>query len=337
MNYMINQKFKKPKHLDLIIWLLTSRCNLSCKHCYASRFNRYKELTEEEALKLVEDASKIPTKHISFTGGEVFMRKDVMNILRYAAELGIETSVVTNGLLITKEIARELAQYSTFVYLSIDGAEKETHESIRGKGTWEKVLLASHELHKHGVKFATIMCVNRKNLFEIKKYIDLADKIGASGTCFIPLIPSGKASRKEILSPWEMMNFLEKIEKIASKIHFPISLWCIPFAGLIVKSAYIFPCRNYEEEIDIDPSGNVLLCDVLDIKLSNVKDGIEKGWREQKENPLARSLFNPSLSEPCNNCELKNECRGGCYARALFLSHNIYNPDPLCPKVAGLI
>ena len=109
---------------QLIIWLLTARCNLECRHCYTTRFTEGGELDEEQALALVESMAGSGVRHIGFTGGEVFLRRDSLRLIKRVAKLGMSTSVVTNGSLITDEVAQELADSDTRVFLSIDGVNK---------------------------------------------------------------------------------------------------------------------------------------------------------------------------------------------------------------------
>jgi len=326
---------KKPR---LIIWVLTSKCNLACNHCYTARFIGRDELDEHQALRVVESGAEAGVKHIGFTGGEVFLRKDALSLIRYASQLGMSTSVVTNGLMLTEEVVRDLAKTGMWVFLSLDGARKETHERIRGGGTWESINSATQMMRNFGLRFSTVMAVSSLNWHEVSDYIFLAKGLGAQAACLIPVMPVGRASMEMVLKPREMMVVLQKVERTTEKLNFPISLWCVPFAPLVIKSKLVFAdfCRTSSEEVNLDPNGNVLLCDVLDVVLSNIKEKeILEAWREQGANPLVKSLTTPKLAEPCLDCWLRNKCRGGCFARAQLMAGDIHAPDPLCPRVAG--
>jgi len=324
----------------VVIWLLTSKCNLACHHCYTARFPQERELDEEQALTLVESMADSGVRHIGFSGGEVFLREDALRIIKRAFKLGMSTSVVTNGSLLTEEIVKELHDSQVLTFLSIDGAHKETHERIRGSGTWSFVTAAAEKLQKFSAKFYTIMAVSRLNYTEVSGYLSLAQEMGASAGCLIPVMPAGRASKKLILPPDDMVTVLQSADETAKELHFPVSLWCTPFAKLVVKSNSVFSnfCRLSNSEVDLDPEGNVLLCDVIDIRLSNIREkSILEAWREQERNSLTKSLTNPKLAEPCLDCPLRNKCRGGCFARAQLIAGDILAPDPLCPRIAGLI
>ena len=279
-------------------------------------------------------------RHIGFTGGEVFLRQDALPIMKRASDLGMSTSVVTNGSLLTEEVIRQLADCQVFTLLSIDGARKQTHERIRGSGSWSSITAAVEKLQKFSVRFSTIMAVSKLNYDEVPGYLSLAQKTGALAGCLIPVMPAGRASQELVLQPDQMLTVLQSVDRTANELHFPVSLWCTPFAKLLVKSNDVSSgfCRLSDSEVDLNPQGNVLLCDVIDVRFSNIRDkSILEAWQEQERNPLTKSLTNPRLAEPCLDCSLRNKCRGGCFARAELIAGDIHAPDPLCPRVAGLV
>ncbi len=321
-----------------IIWLVTSRCNLACRHCYASRFPKAGELSEHEALRLIDQAAQARVRHIGLTGGEVFLRPDALRLMQRAYEQGISTTVVTNGLLLSDNLLEKLAQYEVWVFLSLDGARKETHEKIRGPDTWEKVISAARRMNKAGMKFSTIMAVSKLNYWEVAEHLALVKELGAAVSCLIPVIPAGRAGKELAPTSKEIVVTLQQAEEGAESLNLPVSLWCLPFSGLVVHSPKVFSssCRR-AEEIDISPQGEVLLCDVLDLSLGNIREGLNTAWKKQEENELTHSLTQPQLPTPCKECPLKNKCLGGCFARSQLLRGDIHAPDPLCPRVAGLV
>lgn len=324
----------------LIIWLVTAKCNLSCLHCYSSRLPSRQELGCSEAVNLVESAAKAGVKHIGFTGGEAFLRPDAMDLMRLASKLGMTISVVTNGSMLSEDMVKELAKYKVFTILSIDGVTKEIHEKIRGRGSWDFAVAAAEKMRRLGVRFSVVMALNQFNYTHASQYIAWARDLGAATACLIPVMPVGRARKELILQPEQTLQVLKEIEQTVEAIKFPVSLWCTPFAPLVIKSRYVFAdsCRTAAEEMDISPDGQVLLCDVLDIAVSNVREkGISEAWEEQKKHPLVRNVANPKLAEPCSDCPEKAKCKGGCFARATIINGDIYSPDPLCPRVAGIL
>lgn len=325
------------KRPNRIIWLLNERCNLKCRFCYvAGRFGDNRELKLNEILKALDEAVELGVKRIDFTGGEILLREDVVTILEETKKRGIErVTINTNGTLVSEKIAEVLAKNNIEVYISIDGATKETHENIRGIGTWDKVLKAIELFKSFGIKFYTVFACSKINASEVADYIALSKELGSSKACIIPVLPVGRATRDIILSKEELIDVLHKVENTAKSLKFITEVWCVPFAGLIINSSYtsFFGCRSMDE-MDITPTGDVLVCDTVDISFGNVREGVAKVWRSLISSELVLGLLRTIETSPCNNCSIKEICYGGCYARAKFLSNNIYSPDPMCPRVA---
>ena len=62
-----------------VVWLITARCNLSCIHCYTSRFKGLGELSTNDALRLIQEIAEIGIRHVSISGGEPLIRKDLIH------------------------------------------------------------------------------------------------------------------------------------------------------------------------------------------------------------------------------------------------------------------
>jgi len=322
-----------------IIWLLNERCNLKCRFCYvAGRFGDNNELKLNEILNALDEAIELGVRRVDFTGGEVLLREDIATILEEARKRGIQRITInTNGTLLSEEIIGILVKNNIEVYLSIDGATRETHEGIRGAGTWDRVMKSAELLRSSGVKFYTVFACSKINLDEVEGYIGLSRDLGSSKACIIPVLPVGRATKDVILSKDQLIDMLHRIERTAESIMFNVEVWCVPFAGLIINSPYVsyFGCRSIDE-MDITPAGDVLVCDTVDISFGNVREGVSKVWENLINSKLAQGLLKTAESFPCRECPIRDICYGGCYARAKFFSNNIYSPDPMCPRVASL-
>lgn len=134
-------KAKPPK---LISIEATYLCNCRCKMCplygtqtsdgkmLLEKIKNEKELTLDEYKAIFKEISNNGVKNIRFTGGEPFMRKNMLDIVKLAKDFGIETTFITNGALITKEIAKRLVDLEVkSICFSLDGCEH-VHNKIRG-------------------------------------------------------------------------------------------------------------------------------------------------------------------------------------------------------------
>ncbi len=325
--------------LSSLIWLVTGRCNLSCSHCYAERFQGQDELSPIEAASLVEDAARAGVQHLGLVGGEPLLRPDLLRLVQQARSLNMSVSMVTNGSRITAAVAGELAASEVVVVVSLDGARPGTHDRRRGAGSHQQALSALGHLKQEEVNFRTVTALDSGNYREVGECLTLSQTLGSEAACLIPVMPSGRAEQDGLLSAAQMILVLEAAERCTLDLGLQVQLWCTPFAPLVTSAPEVstYPCRG-ADSMDIDPSGRVLLCDVLDTKVSHIRDkGVRGAWREQRRSTLVRSLTGPSITPVCTSCSLSKSCRGGCFARAQLLSDDLNAPDPLCPRVAGAV
>ncbi len=319
----------KPR---LVVWICTSKCNLNCIHCYTRGRFPAQELNTDKALKLIDEVARLEPRHVSFTGGEPLLRKDIFTLLERANEYDFSKDIVTNSTTITREVAKKLYELDVNVIISLDAASKETYMKMRG-WKWEKALEAVKILAEEGVYFTMIMTITKLNVHEVSKFIELNIEHEAGHATFIPIIPVRKETVPLMPSKDEMLKALKDIEETAEEHYYPVSLWCTPFAKAFIKSKYVFIGSCIGAGLDIDPLGDVLLCDTLDERIANIwRDGIENAWRKVLKHPLNNDQKTvEELQPPCSQCPYKYKCRGGCKARALLINGSFNAQDPLCP------
>jgi radical SAM protein with 4Fe4S-binding SPASM domain len=331
-------KYSSLKTLNppsLIVWILTGQCNLSCSHCYASRFRSLRSLTTSQAAKILREAWKFGVSSVSFTGGEPLLYQGIFSLLDEASAMSMSVSLVSNGSTLTRDTVRKIAKHDVHLYLSVDGG-KETHEKLRGKGTWKYVVEAAENLRREDVPYSTVTVLTRETLKVLGSAVEFARRFDAEEACVIPVMPTGEASSLMLPSPSETTSAILGFTEAAYQAGVLAEVWCAPFMRLYVKpkQALVFQCRG-SSVADLDSEGKLLLCDVLDFRLADaLKTGFAEAWKNYLNHPLYRSLEKPPQSEVCLKCPIFNQCMGGCYARALLLSRELRQPDPLCPKIS---
>ena len=192
--YKFNRGWAKPSR---IIFCVTLRCNIKCKVCSIWSMPKPEELTTEEFKKVIKQCKDwLGHYRVQLAGGETFIRKDINEIVRYASDLGVLTGVVTNGTLITRELAKEMADSGLgYVHISLDGTKPETHDEIRGiPGIYEKTMAAVDYLSEaakgSGMTVSLATIVNRRNMHELKDLVHLAEEKDLNGVLFNPLGPT---------------------------------------------------------------------------------------------------------------------------------------------------
>jgi cyclic pyranopterin phosphate synthase len=119
---------------------LTSRCNLSCIYCHAEgEKNPESEMSADEIIGIMNLAAKFGIKSIKFTGGEPLIRPDILRIIK-AVPAGIESSITTNGILLSS-MAKDLKEAGLRrVNVSLDSLNPETYKKITGSDRLSEVL-----------------------------------------------------------------------------------------------------------------------------------------------------------------------------------------------------
>ena len=124
-----------------LTWELTYACNLQCVHCLSSSGTRDpRELTTEQAKAVLDELRDLQVFYINIGGGEPMVRRDFFELLDHAQHCNIGVKFSTNGAFITSENARRLAAMNYLdIQISLDGADRETNDRIRGAGSYEKI------------------------------------------------------------------------------------------------------------------------------------------------------------------------------------------------------
>lgn len=317
----------------------TYECNMRCKHCFTSSGNKKNaELSLNEKKKIINQMVDMGSYRISLAGGEPLTSKDFFTFVEYARNKEIDVSFTTNGTLITKDVIDQLnnLQIRT-VTVSLDGANEEDNDIIRGKGSFNKVLknlgLLS-EFYEGSV--ALRMTMMKHNIGKADDFIRLAEKYGCKKVKFNAMRLTGRAedNLEFLLSPSEYVDFVHRMELrnnlgVHNKVKMVLPL--NPFQ----KDTYDyieelgFGCVAGKDCMSISPEGFVRPCSQLDFsysdgncKTSSLMDIWENG-----------AVFNSYRflegNSECKNCEVYDKCRGGCRYRALQAG-DINGIDPYC-------
>ncbi len=160
---------------------VTYGCNLRCVHCYTDCYNRpdllKREMRFEDVTRILDQLHDQGCLWVCFTGGEIFARKDFLEIYAYAKGKGFLITLFTNATLITERIADFLKDQLPFsIDISCHGATEETFEQVtQVKGSFQRFLQGVRLLVERGlpVKFKTkAMTVNAHELGQIKALVE---------------------------------------------------------------------------------------------------------------------------------------------------------------------
>jgi len=309
---------------------ITKKCNLNCIHCYLSAGKTHKnELTLKEIKELLQAAVEAGGISVSLGGGEPLVRDDCTEIIQYAPSLDLLITLGTNGALIDEKIAKKLSGIPMKIQISLDGAGKETHDSIRGAGSFNSTVKGiDHLVHEGMAKDIVIAFTPMKaNVDDIPGIIDFALERQIPVIQFPPLSSSGRAKKRwnELrLSNQQMLRFWEFVAKKSGELKGTMDLLADCFSISINNPGVPHRC-TIGTQIRVDPQGDVYPCQCFhygsryclgNIREKSLKD-IVNGQRIEE---IKKTCFQrPFNIEECRNCKWRNY---GCHSVVRLASTN---------------
>lgn len=180
-----------------LLWDITGKCNLFCKHCYA--YDKYewrnksgvkrKDMTLEESKRFLNQVKAMGFHHVHLLGGEPLLRPDILDILAFARhDLDLKITMSTNGLLLNSRMIDCLIDLGIYqVSVSFEGTTAESHDAIRGHGTFERARSLLKALGDRVLERGTDMLVGvgyvitRAGLDDVKNVFQFARDNSANG------------------------------------------------------------------------------------------------------------------------------------------------------------
>ena len=266
---------------------LTNRCNLRCLHCYGERHAATGELSLELLENVLREGKACGIEHLSFTGGEPTMHRQFGEVVRRVCDAGYTFGFVSNGSTLPR-IYRLLLRYraafkgATF---SLDGAREQTHDALRGKGSFRQVMRAATVCVAKELPFTLNMVLTARNRGEVAEMVSLAARLGSRAVRFGHLMPTPvTAARGLDLTPQEHREVEALIWRLQKSAPLPVMMG----PGYFSESPF-FPCGPLElEEFNLDYRGNLTLC----CQLSGYEGGTPG-------TDLMGNLHEISLAEAC--------------------------------------
>ncbi|MBI4158722.1 radical SAM protein [Candidatus Woesearchaeota archaeon] len=233
-----------------MVYFPTDACNYKCKHCYLENIPEKDEMSYEEVIKIFSSSASLKHTRIGISGGEPFLRKDIVKILVELLNLGYKLEITTNGAFperIKEFLLKAEDPSRVDIAISIDGL-KEVHDNIRGDGAFEKAIKSLKIVKECEVRLFQVNTVIQKTNFhqleEIRAYF--AD-LGVRYHFFIPLLST--SNKRVAYTDAE-------IEKALPYIHYKFDI-----KYLLTKGGFrIQDCHAGQTTCFMDPTGKVYSC-----------------------------------------------------------------------------
>jgi pyrroloquinoline quinone biosynthesis protein E len=318
---------------------LTHRCPLQCPYCSnpVELERGGAELTTEEWKRVLSELAAIGVLQIHFSGGEPTARKDLLELVRHATDVGLYTNLITSAVLLTKNKLAALADAGLcHVQISFQGSEQGVADRVAGlKDAHAKKIEAAGWARELGLPLTVNAVMHRQNLFQLPDIIQMAVDLDADRLEVANVQYYGWALKNRAV----LMPTVEQIDETSRIVEeAETRLKGILAIDYVVPDYYALRPKKCmggwgRQFFNISPSGKILPCHAAEtitgLEFESVREH-SIAWIWQNSEAFNRYRGTGWMPEPCQSCTYKELDYGGCRCQAFALTGNAGNTDPAC-------
>jgi radical SAM protein with 4Fe4S-binding SPASM domain len=322
MDRLISRTVKKHRPLS-VHFDLTYRCNERCVHCYLDH-DDHGELTTAECLKVLEEIAAAGTLFLTFSGGEIFLRPDLYEILAAARRLHFDVSLKTNALLVTPERAAKLKEFGVRrVQISVYSDVPAIHDGItKVAGSLQRTLAAIPLLIEQGLQVKLACPLMQQNLTAYRGVMALAEKLGIPYVLDMTITPMMDGTEGPLAHRVPVSSLLPVLQDPLLHACSPSSgnsagvsqQDLLPTVGSTVSSgmessAYEdIPCSAGHNSCYISPYGDVFPCVQMPQAAGNLRrERFRDIWYGAPKLKKLRDIRENHLPV-CSTCDIRSYC-----------------------------
>lgn len=312
---------------------ITDRCNLDCFACYAKNVSGrvIEDPTIDELCFLFAHLGDLKTKIIYISGGEPFLRKDLLLVLESAKKYSKCSRVVllTNGTLVEEGMAEMMGQWVDGVSVSLDAVSSESECRIRGENRLDEIIRSIMLLKRANIPVSITSTIHAENIGDIPEYVRLAEDLGVKlHFSLITPAPSCVDLGSLSLDESSLRRIYSLVFEGLSSKRFSLGD-SISHKQLAVRKN----CGAGSKTISVTADGRVFPCHMLHYDELCMGNAFQEGGLKKVMKDAANGFHFPEVGEipSCSVCELKYFCGGGCRAGSMAKNRHLKGEDALCP------
>lgn len=331
----------------MVFWEVTRACPLTCSHCRAEAMidPAPEELSYEEGVNFLDElASFDKTPILVFTGGDPLMRDDIFDLVEESADRGIRTAFTpAPSDSLDEEIIKKLKGKGVRrMALSLDGSDPETHDAIRGEGSYEAVMEAGRISEEIDLPIQINTMVTKETVDDLPEIADKVEELGAVMWALFFLVEVGRGKYLESVTEDKAENVMKFLYEEDKKRQYMVKTTeACHYRRVVMQQSGGIGEDSSEDKIGrsfgvsdgngivfVSRKGEIFPSGFLPVKTGNVReDDLLEVYRDHE---VFRDLRDKSkLKGDCGICEYNKIC-GGSRARAYAATNDYLAADPLC-------
>lgn len=304
----------------MVAFDITNRCNFRCLHCFNHSGEDIfeDELDNKSKLDVVEQIIEVKPYIVCLCGGETTCCEELFNIISRLTKVVPTVNMVSNGYLITKEIAKKLKKTNiSNVQISVDGINAEQHDTFRGKyGAFDHAIKAIKNLIDEDINVMVSLVPNKLNYKDAYKFFEMCSNLGVKQARSMPFLPMGRGGSGDLgsnllLNSQEQYEFCLQMQQAKKDFRNIYIEWGDP-----IDHIYRLPenanlgVETYS--MDIRSNGDIGVSAYFPISVGNVKRhtlkeywdaGYKKIWQNEKIKNMMKYIENINDFSKISNFE----------------------------------
>ena len=289
---------------------LTYRCNERCVHCYLDHED-HGEMDTAEILGLLDQLAAAGVFFLSVSGGEIFMRSDLFEILEHARRLQFSVKLKTNAVMIRAAKARRIAALGVAsVQVSLYSHDAGTHDGItKLPGSFKRTMEGTRFLREAGVKVEFANVLMQQNADHYKQVQALASEMGVGYTVDATITPMMDGDRGILalnMDADRLSNVFHDTSLLGDQAQ---TMLAPPSGPTPLEEAYkTLPCSAGHTACYVSPYGDVYPCVQFPYKVGNVREQpFIDIWRDSPQLNDVRAIRVSDL-QGCSSCVHGSTC-----------------------------
>lgn len=316
---------------------LTDACNLKCRYCFNWDQPDAPRIPLDDVCGILEAAYRERNRYVSITGGEPFLYKPIFKVLDFAHGLGYWITILSHGGLLDAARVELLKSYWRLrVRISVDGPDRETHDALRGAGTFDTTMSKIDLLVRNGINVGIGVTVSEHNVDALPDILAMCLEKKVAFVRCVPVsrVNKGRAARVTAdLHEQLLAGMIDFALRHPERIDRPD-----PVAATVPASIPALTtrrCMAGKRFFGIRPNREIVPCpliaghpDVPRVTFTGPESFEELG---RQMDALFAGMTN-RLEGICATCEFRSVCYGGCLAEKISFNQSLQAGQPVCTK-----